>query len=396
MVTARIASAAGLSSRATPTEYPPRPNAEQASNRALDSVAPDTSISPTDAASTSIRQVVVMLTAVIATFVWMRLRNAVTSLCPVNEARQTSRITAKVVTRMPPAVEVLPPPTNMTALMNTLVASLTCGTHDRSKPELRGMTAATTACRRRVSTSASRNRNGLSHSTSRNQVSEAATMRKVMVSVTLVCRLQRRGGVWLRAQRMRLSSTGKPSVPQNAESMIGMPTAQSLTCSPAPSGVKPALLYDMTAKNSASQPVLPQSPLLTCSRPGNRAKKVMDSMTKVVVTTTASTPLISLSLVVPSSLAVSSRCAAFMWWFTASAIIEAKVMTPRPPICTDTSSTAWPKVVQCVVELTIEMPQVDSAETAVNSAVENEVVSVFGVEGGSSSMVVETTTSSRK
>ena len=33
---------------------------------------------------------------------------------------------------------------NMMTLMNTFVGSLTCGTQLRSKPELRGITAATT------------------------------------------------------------------------------------------------------------------------------------------------------------------------------------------------------------------------------------------------------------
>lgn len=47
-------------------------------------------------------------------------------------------------------------------------------------------------------------------------------------------------------------------------------------------------------------------------RPGNRARNVTDSMMNVVVMTTVSTPRISLSFVVPSSLAVSSLCVAFM------------------------------------------------------------------------------------
>ncbi len=120
-----------------------------------------------EATSTSAKHAVVMLTAVMITCVWMRRWNAFTSLCPVNAALHTSRITAKVVTRMPPAVEVLPPPMNMTKLMNTFVASLTCGTHERSKPLLRGITAATMARRMRVSTSACLNSAGLSHSTAR-------------------------------------------------------------------------------------------------------------------------------------------------------------------------------------------------------------------------------------
>ena len=45
---------------------------------------------------------------------------------------------------------------------------------------------------------------------------------------------------------------------------------------------------------------------------GNRARNVTDSMMNVVVMTTVSTPRISLSFVVPSSLAVSSLCVAFM------------------------------------------------------------------------------------
>ena len=56
----------------------------------------------------------------------------------------------------------------------------------------------------------------------------------------------------MRQERIRFNNTGKPRVPQKALARIGRPTAQLLTCSPAPSGVKPALLYAMTAKNSDS------------------------------------------------------------------------------------------------------------------------------------------------
>ena len=104
----------------------------------------EASINASEALSTRNRQAAVMLTAVIATRVGIRRRKALMSVCPVNAARQISRMTANVVTRMPPAVEVLPPPMNMMTLMNTFVGSLTCGTQLRSKPELRGITAATT------------------------------------------------------------------------------------------------------------------------------------------------------------------------------------------------------------------------------------------------------------
>ena len=89
--------------------------------------------------------------------------------------------------------------------------------------------------------------------------------------------------------------------------------------------------------------------------------------------TTVSTPLTSPSFVVPSSLAVSSFCVALRWWFTAKAMSEANVMTPKPPICTEKMSTAWPKADQCVVELTMEMPHVEYAEIAVKNAVVNVV-----------------------
>ncbi len=144
-------------------------------------------------------------------------------------------------------------------------------------------------------------------------MSETSTIANVVMRVTLVCRFQRLGGWWRRVQRKMLRMTGKPSVPQNAESMIGMPTAQLFTYSPAPSGVKPALLYAMTAKNNDSHSVCPTDPLFTWSSPGNRAMNVMISMTNVVVSTTVSTPLISLSLLVPSSEAVSRRCMALRW-----------------------------------------------------------------------------------
>ena len=40
-------------------------------------------------------------------------------------------------------------------------------------------------------------------------------------------------------------------------------------------------------------------------------------------------------------------------------------MTPSPPNCTDTRITHWPNTLQCSVLLTMGMPQVDSADTAV-------------------------------
>lgn len=71
-------------------------------------------------------------------------------------------------------------------------------------------------------------------------------------------------------------------------------------------------------------------------------------------------------------------------------------MTPKPPICTDTSSTTWPNVVQCVVAFTMEMPHVDSADTAVKNAVEKLVGSSSCEETGSSNRLVDRATSSRK
>ena len=87
----------------------------------------------------------VTLIAIITTRMGKRRRKAVTSLCPVNAARQVSTSTASVVTRMPPAVEELPPPMNISMLMNTRVGSLSSGTHDRSNPADRGITAADSA-----------------------------------------------------------------------------------------------------------------------------------------------------------------------------------------------------------------------------------------------------------
>ena len=50
----------------------------------------------------------------------------------------------------------------------------------------------------------------------------------------------------------------------------------------------------------------------------------MPSMVNAVAMTTVSTPLISPSFVVPSSLAVSSFCVALRWWFTAKAMSESE------------------------------------------------------------------------
>ena len=86
-----------------------------------------------DTMVTSARHEVVTATAVMTACEWMRRWNALTSWRPVNAARQVSRITASVVTRMPPAVEVLPPPMNMTMDRNTFVASLTPGIHGRNR-----------------------------------------------------------------------------------------------------------------------------------------------------------------------------------------------------------------------------------------------------------------------
>ena len=52
--------------------------------------------------------------------------------------------------------------------------------------------------------------------------------------------------------------------------------------------------------------------------------------------------------------------------------------------------------VQCVVELTMEMPHVEMADTAVKNAVVNVVVSSFGVAMGVISNVVDNVASVRK
>jgi len=99
--------------------------------------------------------------------------------------------------------------------------------------------------------------------------------------------------------------------------------------------------------------------------PGNRAANVMPSMMNVVANTTASTSLVSPNAEAPSSLAVRSRCEARRCRAVASMISEAKGMTPSPPNCTDTRITHWPNTLQCSVLLTMGMPQVDRADTAV-------------------------------
>ena len=184
----------------------------------------------------------VTLTAIITTRAGRRRRKAVTSLCPVSAARQVSTSTANVVTRMPPAVEELPPPMNISMLMNTRVGSLSSGTQDRSNPADRGITAADSAAWSLTPRSASAYSRGLFHSTATYHSREHRTSANVVTSVSLVCSCQRRGGMRWRQARARLSSTGKPSVPQNALSRIGRPTAGLLTCRPAASGVNPVLL----------------------------------------------------------------------------------------------------------------------------------------------------------
>ena len=74
------------------------------------------------------------------------------------------------------------------------------------------MTAATMACQRRGSMPSPANSSLLFHSISRNHVNEAITMQNVVVSVSLVCRLQRFGGRRMRQERIRFNNTGKPRV----------------------------------------------------------------------------------------------------------------------------------------------------------------------------------------
>ena len=88
---------------------------------------------------------------------------------------------------------------------------------------------------------------------------------------------------------------------------------------------------------------VPHIAMIDFVQAGNSATNVMPSMVNAVAMTTVSTPLISPSFVVPSSLAVSSFCVALRWWFTAKAMSEANVMTPKPPICTEKMSTAGRK-----------------------------------------------------
>lgn len=75
---------------------------------------------------------------------------------------------------------------------------------------------------------------------------------------------------------------------------------------------------------------------------------------------------------------------------------EAKVMTPKPPICTEKISTTCPKIVQWSVVFTTEMPQVDRAETAVKNAVENVLFFPGWVAMGRHSNEVEMVISATK
>ena len=122
----------------------------------------------------------------------------------------------------------------------------------------------------------------------------------------------------------------------------------------------------------------------------------MPSMTNVVVMTTVSTSFDFTELRSAEFVGGQHALRGLRWWFTANAIKEANVMTPRPPICTAKMSTPWPKVVQCVVELTMEIPHVEMADTAVKNAVVNVVVSSFGVAMGVISNVVDNAASVRK
>ena len=122
----------------------------------------------------------------------------------------------------------------------------------------------------------------------------------------------------------------------------------------------------------------------------------MTSMSRVVTRTALSTPFVSLSLVAPSSVAVSMRCDALICLLTAKAIRDAKVMTPRPPNWTASRMTACPNRDQWVVVLTTWMPHVEAAETAVKNATTGSVTLRLWALMGSSSRTVASAISAKK
>ena len=209
-----------------PVDSPQVANAEMTSNSTRSRARSVIASSSSDETSTSVAETSETAIATCSASRGIRRPYASTSLSPRPSAMIASSMTASVVTLMPPAVDAEPPPTNMSASMSSQVPSCICPTSTVEKPPERGMTPANSEASTVALGPSGLNVAGLVHSNAATRTDPATTSARLVVTVSLECRLHRRAS---RRWRATLRITGKPSEPMKTPMMIGISTHQSDT-----------------------------------------------------------------------------------------------------------------------------------------------------------------------
>ena len=160
--------------------------------------------------------------------------------------------------------------------------------------------------------------------------------------------------------------TGKPIAPMKVPRVMGISIHPSVTCGESPSTMmtKPALLNTEIAMKTACQ----AAERGACPRVRNLGKKRIArraSALKDAVKTALSRPVIWPRPSDFVSWAASMRWVSPRWRETAKPRIEARVMTPRPPIMMPRAMTAWPKMVHELAVSIVVKPVTHTADTAV-------------------------------
>ena len=171
---------------------------------------------------------------------------AVVSSRPRASARNARKITARVVTLTPPAVDTEPPPTNINASVMSMVDALVSTGSMTAKPPERIITEANTDCCSLSATPSPPRVAPLLHSNAANPRAPTSIRSTLTSTVSRVWRFQRPRCHWCFHSTRR---TGKPRLPRNTAQMSAQNTTGSSATGARPPGSRtnPALLNADTA-----------------------------------------------------------------------------------------------------------------------------------------------------
>src|SRR5690606_32949901 len=380
----------------TPVDSPTVPNAEITSNMTCSKAKPSVSATTSrTAAVTTPTDSTVTLNA----WRWgapaIRRRATTTSGSPLISAQMTKPSSRKVVTLIPPAVEALPPPMNISARVTVIDSCRMSAKSTVLNPPERGIAPLKIAASTLSVTAIGPNVCGFVHSIARYVTTPTTSRDADPTTVSSRCTDHRwRDRNW----RPSSISAGKPRLPATTPAASGTQIHQSppKLASESSNRENPALLNAVTLWNtpfrSASGRLWPYD---------HHQRSVIGTATATskpswMRATRSSTPRMLAMLRVRPSAVASRRVRTPSRRATSSPSRVAAVMIPYPPTWADTTMMAWPASDQNVVSTTVR-PVTQTADTAVNSATTSGVVpSGSARAAGSSSSRVLTAMAARK